>query len=136
MFKHCKYCKKPFPEYLVEDYPMLLTSPLCPICARGLINRLSGRDQNTPFKDVNQEEAYFEALDFRNNQSKKNWGGHLINPPEDCAYAFKVKDGGIWVDLGNCIRTCKIKCTRYYQFKRMSELDRKEELIENGVING
>jgi len=63
MFKLCKNCKKTFPEYLVEDYPSIMISPLCPICARGLINRLRGQDSNTPFKDPNQEEVYYEELE-------------------------------------------------------------------------
>lgn len=135
MFEKCINCKRTFPVYMVTDYKILFLTPLCPICALGLINQLYKKHPDTPFKDENDQEVYDEAIYFLSNQCKKNWGGHMINPSEECPHRFETADLGSWVDIGNCNLTCKDHCVRYYQWKGMSQEDRKEELFENGVIN-
>jgi len=123
------------PKYLVGKYPKVFKSPICPICALRLTNIILGKPPGTPFDREADQEGIDEAKIFLYTQSKKNIGGHIINPPEDCPHGFRLPDGGKWADLGNCNRTCKSHCTRYYQWKRMSVEDRKAELYENGIIN-
>ena len=134
MYAKCIDCKKTLPEYLVGDYPLVFKSPICPICAQKITNAIKGRPPGTPFDREADQEALLEARDFLVTSCKGNWGGHMINPSEECPYAFKVNDEGEWVDLGNCNRTCKNRCIRSYQWKRMTSDERKLELLENGII--
>lgn len=136
MYKKCAQCKKTFPEYMVSDYKNLLKTPLCAVCAKTLLDKVFGRSPEAGFKDENEREFYEETRDFINNKSKRVFGGHLINPPEECPFRFKNLDGGVWTDLGNCIASCKDRCVRYYKFKGMSKEERLEELFEESVIEG
>jgi len=136
MYKKCVECKKTMPEYLVGKYPKVFKNPLCPICALKLTNIILGKPPGTPFAIESDQEGVDEAETFLYTQCKRNLGGHLINPPEECQYAFRIPDGGEWVDLGNCNRACNEHCVRYYQWKRMTSDERKTELFENGIING
>ena len=135
MYAKCLECKKTMPKYLVGKYPKVFKNPICPICALKLTNLILNRTPGTPFDREADQEGIEEAQTFLYTQCKKNFGGHIINPPEDCLFAFRQKDGGEWADLGNCNRTCKNHCIRYYQWKRMSDNERKTELFENGIIN-
>ena len=135
MYAKCLECKRTMPEYLVGKYPRVFKSPICPICALKLTNLILGRPPGTPFDREADQEGVTEAEVFLYTQCKSNWGGHIINPPEECQYAFRVSDGGEWADLGNCNRICKDHCTRFYQWKRMSEDERRIELFERGIIN-
>lgn len=135
MYRKCVNCKKTLPEYLVDDYPLVFKSPVCPMCALKIINQIKKRPTGTPFDREVDQEGLYEAQEFLVVQSKRNMGGHMINPSEDCPFAFKQKDGGIWVDIGNCNRTCKDRCIRSYQWKRLSDDERKSELFENGIIH-
>jgi len=135
MYKKCLECKKTMPEYLVGKYPRVFKNPVCPICALKLTNLILGRPPGTPFDREADQEAVDEAEILLRAPRRNNMGGHMINPPEDCPYAFRVPDGGEWTDLGNCNRTCDDRCTRFYQWKRMPPEDQREELYANGVIN-
>lgn len=129
MFEKCAECKRTMPDYMVEDYPMFFKSPLCPICAGELQKKMFGKSKMDP-------EVLEEANQFLQTQCKNNWGGHLINPPDECPYKFQsARDGGVWCDLGNCTRTCGDKCSRYYEYKRMTPSQVKDELYANGVVN-
>lgn len=133
-FKSCKKCNKFFPSYMIEDYSYLHPSPLCPICALELRNRLYRKTPGSPFSDLDQQDLWEEARGFLLRQCRNNWGGHMINPPEECKWRFKVPDGGEWTDLGCCLRSCKDRCTRYFQYCRMSETERRDELLDNGIM--
>jgi DNA-directed RNA polymerase subunit RPC12/RpoP len=134
MYKKCVDCKKMFPEHLVEDYPQVFKTPVCPICALKILNTLRNKPPGTPFDNQQSQEDLEEVRVFISFQNKDPWGGHMINPPGECPYRFVDKDGGgHWVDNGNCNITCKDLCVRYYQFSRMTPDERKDELIENGV---
>lgn len=62
------------------------------------------------------------------------YGGHLIDPPENCEYKRKAFDGGIWTDLGYCQRnSCANTCEEYKWFKKASQLDRIQREINHGV---
>ena len=133
MYKKCIKCKKVLPEYLVGDYPLVFLTPICPICALDLTNKILGNPPGTEFKREVDHESFLEVQEFLVVQSKGNWGGHMINPPEECLWAFQQPDSGQWVDLSNCNLTCKDRCVRSYQWKRMSSDERKNELFDNGV---
>ena len=135
MYMKCKKCKKILPEYLVGKYPGVFLNPICPACALKLTNLIKGTPPGTPFEREADQESLLEAEEFLIVQNKKNWGGHMINPPEECPWAFKQPDEGVWVDLGNCNLNCKDRCIRSYQWKRLSVDERKEELFDNGVIH-
>jgi hypothetical protein len=112
---------------MVKDHPQLLKSPLCHVCMNRIYKEIFGRD-------LLEEKVIEKANDFKNNRSKRNWGGHMINPPEECEHRFQSFDGGIWVDLGICNRSCKRQCLRLMEWKRMRKNTRLKELYENGVI--
>lgn len=135
MYKKCVVCKKVLPEYLVGSYPLVFQNPVCPVCALRITNKLLRKPPGTPFKKDSDQEALLEAKTFFTVQNKHNRGGHMINPPEECPFRFVQRDKGEWVDLGNCNRTCKDQCIRFYQWKRMGADERKDELFDNGILN-
>lgn len=134
-YKRCKNCNRSFPEHLVEDHKLILKSPICPICARYITNKMKGNKPGTPFEKHTMHVDWLEAEHFIKFQVSENWGGHMINPPEDCSSSFMDNETGIfWVDLGICNINCKSRCPRYYEFRRLDSEEKREELHSNGVI--
>ena len=64
-----------------------------------------------------------------------NWGGFLLNPPEECQHK-KNLTGGLWVDLGCCQSKtiCKNQCERYLSFCKETQYERDLYLVNNNVI--
>ena len=62
-----------------------------------------------------------------------NWGGYILNPPEECKYKIKAPDEGIWTDLGCCQANCKDHCDRFKKFEKQGPKERHEYLISCGV---
>jgi hypothetical protein len=69
----------------------------------------------------------------------RNWGGFLIDPPEDCTKPMIAPDGGRWVDLGICLTTCakagKAKtCERWQWFLKAKPEEREIDKANRGVM--
>jgi len=94
--------------------------------------------KDTPFGIDYMDEAYFEALEFLKRPRRHPRGGQLIDPPEDCPYKKTYDDGTTWTDLGICQTACKSpkSCKRLWDFKRMDDYEKKQELLRKGVTFG
>lgn len=62
-------------------------------------------------------------------------GGNLIDPPEKCEWRRTFKDGGTWTDFGCCMTVCAEKCERYEWYKKASNEERQQDLIDRGCKN-
>lgn len=52
---------------------------------------------------------------------KRNLGGHMLNPPDDCPYAhkhFTSPEGARWIDNGICVMNCRAHCARFLEYKK------------------
>ena len=131
----CKACQRDFPEHLMTVVNYSHANPICPLCALALRNKIHGLPSNTKFEGEIANDMWEEAMAVIRSRSIYPMGGHMINPPEDCPRRKVLPDGGVWADYPVCSFYCEDKCSRYYQFQKMTEEERKEELRNNGVMN-
>jgi hypothetical protein len=60
-------------------------------------------------------------------------GGHVWNPPVDCAFAFSTKDSGRWADHVICKTKCGRECDPRRLQKGMSPNELKRYLAKQNV---
>lgn len=65
--------------------------------------------------------------------SIQNMGGFLLNPPSNCQWRVKAKDGGVWTDLACCNTCCKNQCDHFHWFKAASAKQRNRYWKKHGV---
>jgi len=137
MSAKCKKCRRSFPDHLVTNVNYSVANPICPLCALALRNKIHGLPEGTPFNGTVANDMWEEATAIIRSKQIYNMGGHMINPPEDCPSRQRANDGGEWVNLPICAYYCERRddCDRYQQFESMTDEERRQELIDNGVKN-